>query len=326
MIVATALAFTASTSALLLAGYLFGARRGRGVRASMAQTLDESASRCRELEGAASAATARAQALELDLRTAQGQATDGERQLQIDLERSRAQLLELKQALESARREAHTARRTLTTFEHRAREEGELLEELRRQLEPLRQEQAARGDHEQQLRAAIEALAGRVDARERDDGGLRDQVNELLAPLRERERLSHALARVDLAARGDAALPGLMDAIAEVGGFATVLISDSVGLPLASNTHAIDAETRAGISSLLLTLIDRVEANGQPPPIAAVLRDEDNQLILHRVFHVDGGRFVLTAVSKGGALDPAALDPALTAIERVLARPLAAIA
>jgi hypothetical protein len=301
MIATLTLALALSTGTLLVAGYLFGARRGVLARDGLAHELAGWRERCGVVEQDAAAVRQHAVALEDQLSRTHSSSTEGEERLRRDLERARAQLLEHRQALDAAHRETHTARRTLAVLEQRTVDEGRLLAELQKQLEPLRREHAERDDQHQQLHV-------------------------LLAPLMERERLAQALAHVELSGSDREALGRLMDTLAEVGGFATVLVSDEVGLPLASNRHAIDPDIRAGISALLLTLVDRVEANGQPPPIAAVLRDEDNQVILHRVFHIDAARYVLTAVAKGTQLAPDTLDPALTALERVLARPLAASA
>lgn len=149
---------------------------------------------------------------------------------------------------------------------------------------------------------------------------MESQLQTLLRPLLDRERMGTALVGLSAGMEQAQSLMDLLDAIARSGNFITVLISDEVGLPLASNTSGVDPDVQAGMASMLLTLFDRIESNGQPCPLAAVFRDEANRLILHRVFRVQGARFVLTAVSLGMPVSPEALDPALVSIERMLNR------
>ena len=74
----------------------------------------------------------------------------------------------------------------------------------------------------------------------------------------------------------------------------------------------------AGISSLILTLTDRIAGAGGAAPLAVILRDCSNQRILHRIFTAGGARFLLTAVCKGDDVATDTLDPALGALETVL--------
>lgn len=115
-------------------------------------------------------------------------------------------------------------------------------------------------------------------------------------------------------------LTEVLDAVARVGGFVTVLVSDDVGFPLATNRAAESAETLAGISAMLLTLFDRVATHAEPRPRAAVFRDEGGRLVVYRVFNLQGTRLVLTAVNSGALVPPEVLDPALVSIERALNR------
>ncbi|MFO0725837.1 MAG: hypothetical protein U1E65_18785 [Myxococcota bacterium] len=155
---------------------------------------------------------------------------------------------------------------------------------------------------------------------DRLSGAVESQLASLLRPLLDREKMGSALVGLNAGTEHAHSLMDVLDAVARSGSFTTVLVSDEVGLPLATNRAGRDPEIHAGMASLLLTLFDRVASNDQPRPLAAVFRDEANRLILHRVFKAQGTRFVLTAVSMGMPVSPEALDPALASIERMLNR------
>lgn len=146
-------------------------------------------------------------------------------------------------------------------------------------------------------------------------------VEGLLASARVPERIGQAVMELRAERLGRADLPRLLDTIAAQGSLAAVLLTDETGLPIASSTQARHSEQLAGIASLILTLAERIVANEQPGPLAVLLRDESNQLILHRVFRLPftQERYILTAVAKGTGITPESLDPALAALEEVLA-------
>jgi hypothetical protein len=171
----------------------------------------------------------------------------------------------------------------------------------------------------EQIDDALKTLLGPLLERDTEARNLRETVQGLLGPMVERERLGLAFSQLDRDVQTRGGLPRLLSLIAERGGFMTVLISDAEGLPLATNDTCENSETLAATTSLLLTLADRIAQSGDPPPIAAVLRDEDNRIVLHRLFRVGEERYVLTAVSKGLFLPPDVLDPSLVQIERILA-------
>ena len=50
-----------------------------------------------------------------------------------------------------------------------------------------------------------------------------------------------------------------------------------------------------------------------------MLHDAANQMVVSRIFTVDGDRFVLSAVSKGRFIPPNLLDPVLDKIEQLMA-------
>lgn len=212
--------------------------------------------------------------------------------------------------------------------------------QVRELLAPLLGQQQA---STQQLREQMQQIAGRLSAddrkgetvevlrqelhrtlapmleRDREQKGLRQLVLDVMGPFMENERRAQGLKTVAAPKRGREQLPALLDTIARRGGFAAVLLSDEVGLPLAASSGARDAEVLAGVSSLILSLADRVTKTGGPTPTAVLVRDTANQIILHRIFTAGGERFLVTAVSKG-EVSSTALDPALTALENVLGK------
>ena len=94
---------------------------------------------------------------------------------------------------------------------------------------------------------------------------------------------------------------------------------DEMGLPLAASSGARDADVIAGVSSLVLTLADRVTSSGGASPLSVLIRDSANQRILHRIFTVGKSRFIATAVAQGSEISTDAIDPALAALEEILA-------
>jgi hypothetical protein len=243
-------------AALLLAGYLFGLRRGRHARDGLRSHLRKARDEIVALQGRLAAA-----------HSAQPPAPT--EQLQQQLEAT-----------------AGLVRAQAESFQ------TQLQQELRRVLQPLLE-------------------------REAQGQSVREVVVDALGPFLERERLGHELARLDTGEkRGD--LPRLLEAIAAKGGFSTMLLSDEVGLPLATTRDAAEVEGLAAAAAMFLTLSDRVAANGLPPPFGAVLRDQANRLILYRSFRVGEERYVLTAVTGGTFLSPESLDPTLGKIEALL--------
>jgi len=170
------------------------------------------------------------------------------------------------------------------------------------------------------LRSELAVIAKKGNERQDDAKGLREMMQSALHPLLERERRKGELARVEGGASlGE--LPRLLDAIAEKGSFSAVVLSDDVGLPLASSAGSRSVDWLAGMAALVLTLVERAERCGQPRPIGVVVHDASNQMLVHRIFQVGGQAFMLTAVARGQEVSPNALDPALGKLERALARP-----
>ncbi len=134
------------------------------------------------------------------------------------------------------------------------------------------------------------------------------------------ERRQRALASLPQGRGTRDELPALVQAIAEAGGFDAVVVSDEAGLPVATTAHAAEPELLAGIWSLLLTIADRVESTGAPPPLSIVVQDTRGRSTLHRIFAADGHRFLLTAVGGRGTVGPTTLDPALDQLAATLMR------
>lgn len=170
-------------------------------------------------------------------------------------------------------------------------------------------------------RAARDALRRQLrgGAGERDDQELRQAIRELLGPLVRRESLGNELASLPLATGDRGELPGLLDDIAQRGGFSAVLLSDEAGLPLATSSGSDDLDRLAGVSSLVMLVADRLARDTGPAPVAVIVHDEADQQLLSRLFPVAGQTLLLTAVATGATLAPTSLDPALAKIEAVLA-------
>ena len=175
------------------------------------------------------------------------------------------------------------------------------------------------GDRLEALRDEIHQSIAPLLQQDRESKDIRAMVRDMLGPLMQKEKRAQGLTKLALAGRtGRQHLPRLLETVAMRGGFSAVLLSDEMGLPLAASTGARDADVLAGVSSLILTLADRVARAGGPMPLAVLLRDASNQRILHRIFVIGDERYLVTAVSRE-EISTDALDPALTALEDVLA-------
>lgn len=187
-----------------------------------------------------------------------------------------------------------------------------LRDSVRAVLGPLE----ARAEESQKLEALVRAV---LTERAEESRALEDTVRAVLGPLAARERIGLELSTLDAKDAARRNLPELLDRIANRSGLGTMLLCDEAGLPLASTTTGTLAnDALAAMSALLLNLVDRIEATGSPAPFSAVFRDEANQVILHRVFAVGRERFVLSAATRGRAMTPDDLDPALNRIVHAL--------
>ncbi len=166
----------------------------------------------------------------------------------------------------------------------------------------------------QALQLAHREISRKVEEHEQ---GLRATIEQALAPLVSREKLSLDLSSLKTGA-GSRDLTLLLDKIAEVGNFSAVALSDSEGLPLAGNSAARDLDRIAVNSSLVLLMADRIGGGELPAPTAILVRDGADQVTLYRIFQVQDQRISLTAVSNGAPLTLTTLDPALAKVAGML--------
>jgi hypothetical protein len=159
-------------------------------------------------------------------------------------------------------------------------------------------------------------LVSRSDGKE----DVRKMMSEVLAPMLDRERVGRELSAIHVGQGGLGELPKLLDAICEKAAFSAVVLSDEAGLPLAASSGAADVDLLAGTAAFFLTLAERAERASLPRPLSCVVLDETNRLTVYRMFAVGATRFTLSAVSRGLNVAPGALDPALSPLERALAR------
>lgn len=147
---------------------------------------------------------------------------------------------------------------------------------------------------------------------------LRATIEQLLSPLIQRDRLSFELSHLEGESGRHRDLNKLLDQIAEKGNFATVLLTDNQGWPLAASSHAQDLDRLAATASLLLLIADRMGSDGAPAPLSLMVHDAANAVTLCRFFRVGDHQLVLTAVSPGVLLTSTALDPALVKLDAAL--------
>ncbi|MGP0041120.1 MAG: hypothetical protein ACLPJW_10570 [Rhodomicrobium sp.] len=154
-----------------------------------------------------------------------------------------------------------------------------------------------------------------------DDRTLKSTIEQVLAPLVERERLSHDLARVGSAGeRRD--LSPLLEQVARAGNFGSVLLSNDDGLVVASAGTAPDFDAMAAATARLTGVAGQFAAL-RGGALAVVIRDAAGSTTLCRLFTTHGQRMALTATSNDTRLATVALDPALAKIETALAAPSA---
>lgn len=169
--------------------------------------------------------------------------------------------------------------------------------------------------HTQELASLREQLSQRgIEQHEK----LKTTIEQILSPLIQRERLSFEFAKSEDQSGRHSDLNKLLDQIADKGNFATVLLSDDDGWPLAASSNAVDLERLGATASLLLFIADRVASDGAAAPLSLTIHDTANSVTLCRIFKVGDHRLALTAVSPGVLLLPTALDPALVKVDAAL--------
>jgi hypothetical protein len=113
----------------------------------------------------------------------------------------------------------------------------------------------------------------------------------------------------------------LLDRIADVGRFETVLLTNEEGLPLAANSGARHTERLAAAATRMALVAEKIAEADGTAPLSAMLRDSADATTLCRIFRVQDQRLVLTALSNDSRLVSVALDPAVTKIELLLVTP-----
>jgi hypothetical protein len=154
------------------------------------------------------------------------------------------------------------------------------------------------------------------------EGSLRTTIQEVLAPLVERERLSLDLAHFNTNVGRRRDLTPLLDKIAAVGNFTTVMLTNEEGLPLAASRASRDVERLAAATTRLALVADQIGGEGGHAALSIMVRDASDETTLCRMFRMsDGLRLSVTAVSKDPRLTSVVLDPALAKIEAALSTP-----
>ncbi|CAL79287.1 hypothetical protein BRADO5615 [Bradyrhizobium sp. ORS 278] len=158
------------------------------------------------------------------------------------------------------------------------------------------------------------------DASERETS-LRSAIQDVLAPLVERERISLDLAQLATRPGRRRELVPLLDRIAEVGRFETVLLTNEEGLPLAANTAGRHTERLAAAATRLSLVAEKVSGAHDVAPLSVMLRDASEATTLCRIFRVQDQTLTLTALSNDPRLASVALDPALAKVQVALTAP-----
>lgn len=318
-------------------GYLFGIRRGQAARAALADALDgaqraqtRAAARLDALEGTMIAArTELSAAREASERSANEAAQARREAEEVTRAAVRKAVAEVRsKSAEAAEASLQTLRGALARSESEQRQLRTQFEALldplsdrdgevqRRHVEleaRIDQRLAAQGD--ELLRRLVSEAIGPLQER---TGALGEVVAQAIRPLQVEERVNTDLANLHVGSgRGD--LNRLLSSIASHAGFALVVLCDDSGLLLAnSRAGNRNAEVRAGLSALTLTIVDSSAGIGAPLPLSLTVHDTENQVIVTRIFEMDAKRYLLTAVSKGRFVQPNVLDPALPKIETLM--------
>jgi hypothetical protein len=167
---------------------------------------------------------------------------------------------------------------------------------------------------------ALQRVVGPIVERNEQFEALRSMVQNALGPLLQREQLAFELGTLNDASSTRGELTRLLDEIAEKGHFSAVLLCDDHGLPLAASTDARELERLAATTALMVLMADRIGGSGAPTPLSLMIHDAEDKETLCRIFRVREQRMLLTAVARGRALSPLALDAALPTVDRALTR------
>lgn len=292
-----------ATASLWGGGYAFGSRKGRTARAALADEWEARGTRIELLESEVARSNA-----------SKPPSFRGE------LEQALAPLLSSAKkdsGVEVLRGEVQTV---LETIAVRERSNDAFRSEVRNLLSEVAKKSEGSAHVEDRLRTVLAPLLAERAERGEGERDMRRIIDEALEPLRERETLGHDLSTIHVGSGNLADLPALLDAIATKAGFSSVVLSDESGLPLAASAGSMDVDGISGTAAFFVTLAERAERASLPRPLSCVVLDETNRITVHRLFSVGDTRFNLSAVSRGRAMAPGVLDPALLPLERVLGR------
>jgi hypothetical protein len=171
----------------------------------------------------------------------------------------------------------------------------------------------------QRLSDYVRQMSEQSSQRAAEQEGLKTTIQEALAPLVQRERLSLDLAQFNTNAGRRRDLTPLLDKIAAIGNFTTVMLTNEEGLPLAASRASRDLDRLAAAATRLALVADQIGGENSHAPLSILLRDASDATTLCRIFHInDGPRLTLTAVSNDPRLTSVVLDPALPKIEMAL--------
>ena len=192
----------------------------------------------------------------------------------------------------------------------------------RRPRRGLKERTRLRGVAEQQA-AILQHWKQRNASALDDDRTLKSTIEQVLAPLVERERLSVDLARVGSAGQRRDLSP-LLELVAKVGSFGSVLLSNEDGLVVAAAGTAPDFDAMAAATARLTGAADQFAAH-RGGALAVVVRERAAQLHhavppVHDARPENGSRPRHRTTRAWPAV---ALDPALAKIETALAAQVA---
>jgi hypothetical protein len=182
---------------------------------------------------------------------------------------------------------------------------------------------ARAGLHQQNRIQAAELAQLRVELSRSGNGRddhLKATLEQILAPLVQRDQVSLGLSQVAIDAGHHRDVAQLLDQIADKGNFSAVLLTDDQGWTLAASSNTRDADRLCATASLLQVMAERMARNDEPLPLSLMVHDAGNAVTLCRLFRIGDHRFALTAVAQGAHLTSMALDPALAKVNAVLSR------
>jgi len=238
MLLVTVLAVL-SVVTLLVGGYLFGARAGRAARAAILEEREAQVARVHELEAR--------------LAVAPPPAVD---RVKLELQGMLAPLIANVSASASA-----TAKKdpSVDVLRHEMQSLADSVAARERSIDSFRVEirsllsTVGKAQDPDQVHRDLQKVTSLLSQRGDGTSDVRKMMTEVLAPMLERERSLRELSSIHVGDGGLGELPRLLDAIAEKAGFASVVLSDESGLPLAASADAGDVDGLAGIAAFFFS-------------------------------------------------------------------------